>query len=262
MIPEYAVTQWQENVPWIDRSQVEQDLLISKALVLIYNDPFLKEHLAFRGGTALHKLYMSPQPRYSEDLDLVQVVAEPVKETYDRFWDLLTYMGKPKVKQKLHNNTLIYRMGSSDTPPMPIRLKVEINCKEHFSVLPMVKVPFKVENQWFSGECEVLTYQLEELIGTKVRALYQRRKGRDLFDLYQALTKTNLNIPSVIDCYRKYMEFVVDHVPTQKEYLLNMEDKMSDDEFLGDTVQLLRPELEYDPIEAYEVVKKEILVRL
>jgi predicted nucleotidyltransferase component of viral defense system len=50
------------------------------------------------------------------------------------------------------------------------------------------KHKFSVENQWFSGDCEITTYYLEELLGTKLRALYQRRKGRDLFDLWKALT--------------------------------------------------------------------------
>ena len=45
---------------------VEQDLVICRALVSIFSDEFLRANLAFRGGTALHKLYLSPQPRYSE----------------------------------------------------------------------------------------------------------------------------------------------------------------------------------------------------
>jgi predicted nucleotidyltransferase component of viral defense system len=42
---------------------------------------------------------------------------------------------------------------------------------------------FKVKNQWFNGSCKIATYQLYELVGTKLRALYQRKKGHDLFDL-------------------------------------------------------------------------------
>jgi len=71
MIPERAIIEWRESVPWIKEVMVEQDLIICRALVAIYNDDFLSSRLAFRGGTALHKLYLSPQPRYSEDIDLV-----------------------------------------------------------------------------------------------------------------------------------------------------------------------------------------------
>ncbi len=63
-----------------------------------------------------------------------------------------------------------------------MRLKIEINTREHFNVLRLKKIACKVENSWFSGECMLTGYELEELLGTKLRALYQRRKGRDLFD--------------------------------------------------------------------------------
>lgn len=262
MIPEIAIQEWQEKAPWPTAEQVEQDLLIYRALVAIYSDPYLSENLAFRGGTALHKLYLSPQPRYSEDIDLVQVHAGPIKETYDRLWEVLAFLGKPKIKQKKHNNTLIYRLESEVEPKQPIHLKVEINCMEHFCVMPMVRIPFEVDNKWFNGTCEILTYTLDELIGTKMRALYQRRKGRDLFDLYKALTTSAIDESKVVECYLKYMDFVVDHIPTYKEFITNMEAKMKDDEFLGDTAGLLRAGEIFQPDIAYEKVKERLINRL
>ncbi len=262
MIPEFAIREWNEVVPWTESEQVEQDLLICRVLTEIYKDEFLASHLAFRGGTALHKLYLSPQPRYSEDIDLVQIKAEPIKETYDHIREVLSFLGEPKVKQKRNNNTLIFRMESEIPPVVPIHLKVEINCKEHFNVLPMQEIPFSVSNKWYQGECNVLTYQLDELVGTKLRALYQRRKGRDLYDLYKALTTKELHIDNVLKCYHQYMDFVVDHIPTYKEFIINMEDKMQDEEFLGDTQQLLRPDENFNPQEGYEVVRSVLIDRL
>ena len=64
MIKERYIKAWAEEHPWKRSEQVEQDLMLSRALVAIYSDPFLAERLAFRGGTALHKLYFSPQVRY------------------------------------------------------------------------------------------------------------------------------------------------------------------------------------------------------
>ena len=93
--------------------------------------------------------------RYSEDIDLVQINAEPIKETYDHIRDALAFLGEPKVKQKKHNNTLIFRLESESIPVVPIHLKVEINCKEHFSVLPMQRMPFSVVNKWYNGKCDV-----------------------------------------------------------------------------------------------------------
>ena len=109
MIQRAFITQWGTVVPWSSPRLVEQDLIICRALVSIYSDPFLKEHLAFRGGTALHKLYLEPQPRYSEDIDLVQVNAEPIKETIDHLREVLSWLGEPVVKQKKHNNTLVVK---------------------------------------------------------------------------------------------------------------------------------------------------------
>lgn len=201
--------------------------------------------------------------KLSEDIDLVQITAEPIKETIDRIRDILSFLGKPVVKQKANNNTLVFRFESEIAPVMPLRLKVETNCREHFSVLGITKFPFSVESEWYTDTCEITTYQLEELLGTKLRALYQRRKGRDLFDLYTATSKKDLNFEQILACYREYMNFVVgSNVPSQKEFLLNMEEKMQDDEFLGDTKQLLRNGENYDPQKAYELVKVNLLEKI
>ena len=261
MIPQAYITEWSNNVPWQTNEQVEQDLVICRALTELFKDEFLAGHLAFRGGTALHKLYLSPQPRYSEDIDLVQIKAEPIKETIDKIREVLAFLGEPKVKQKENNNTLIFRF-ESEMALMPIRLKVETNCREHFSVLGITKFPFAVESLWYNDSCEITTYQLEELLGTKLRALYQRRKGRDLFDLYTAITQKALNLDQILTCYREYMNFVVSSPPTQKEFLLNMETKMQDAEFLGDTQLLLRNGESYDPQKAYELVKVSLLEKM
>lgn len=261
MIPELAITQWRSVVPWIDVKQVEQDLIICRALVAIFSDAFLAERLAFRGGTALHKLFLSPQPRYSEDIDLVQIKSEPIKPTIDKLRNVLSFLGEPKVKQKRNNNTLIFRLESSVPPVLPIKLKVEINCREHFYILGLKEMDFSMQNLWFSGSCKIKTYELDELVGTKVRALYERRKGRDLYDLYKALQNPELNPDNVISCFKGYMERE-EKKPTYKIYVSNMENKMKNDEFLGDTKTLLHPDEEYDAQEAYKIVKEKIIQKL
>ena len=55
MIPRDYITEWRAVVPWVEDVQVEQDLVISRALVEIFSHPHLAKELAFRGGTALHK---------------------------------------------------------------------------------------------------------------------------------------------------------------------------------------------------------------
>jgi predicted nucleotidyltransferase component of viral defense system len=262
MVIESAIKEWNKFYPWQTNEMVEQDLIICRALVALFNDEYLASHLAFRGGTMLHKLYIQPQQRYSEDIDLVQIKSEPIKETIERVRQVLSFLGKPVIKQKAHNNTLVFRFQSEIPPIMPIRLKVEINCREHFNILGLIKHDFNVNNQWFSGSCKVTTYHLDELLGTKLRALYQRCKGRDLFDLHKAISTQNVNIENIIRCYREYIGFVVDNPPTQKEYLQNMELKIQNEEFLGDTNLLLRFNDKYNPIEAWKLVKSRLIEKL
>jgi predicted nucleotidyltransferase component of viral defense system len=83
MIPQSSIIEWSNYVPWQTNEQVEQDLVICRALVEIFKDDFLAGHLAFRGGTALHKLFLHPQLRDSEDLDFVQIKAEAMGEVLD-----------------------------------------------------------------------------------------------------------------------------------------------------------------------------------
>ena len=58
------------------------------------------------------------------------------------------------------------------------------------------------------------------------------------------------------------MAFVVDKPPTYKQFVNNMEMKMTDVEFLGDTCGLIRPEMDYDPMAAYQLVKETLIDRL
>ena len=262
MIKEGYIREWNEFVPWKDMLMVEQDLIICRALVSIFSDDFLRENLAFRGGTALHKVFLSPQPRYSEDIDLVQIHPGPIKPIMFRLGEVLEWLPNRTTQQKKHSNKLLFKVDSEIPPIQQIRLKVEINCFEHFNVLGLQEVPFRVENSWFTGEAKLTTYHLEELVGTKVRALYQRKKGRDLFDLYMALTARELDIQKVLDFYRNYIEFVADKAPSYKEFVQNMEQKMQDEEFLKDVVPLLRPEILFDAQRAYSLVYEQLIDKM
>ncbi len=263
MIPEFSIQEWHETAPWQDPAMVEQDLIICKALVCIFSDDFLASHLAFRGGTALHKLYLQSQPRYSEDVDLVQINPGPIKPILFRIGEVLNWLPDRVTKPKRYNNTMMFRMESEVPPVQPIRLKVEINCMEHFNVLGLEKVPFKVNNSWFSGKCELTTYKIDELASTKLRALYQRKKGRDLLDLLLATQSGKLDVENVLKCYKRYMEFVVEKAPTYKQFVQNIEMKLQDPEFLSDTNILLRENAaNFDPFLAWEIVKQTFVDRM
>jgi predicted nucleotidyltransferase component of viral defense system len=262
MIPITDIRAWGNVVPWKNVEQIEQDLVISRSLVEIYSNKLLTEKLAFRGGTALHKLYFSAQPRYSEDIDLVQKNEGPIKDIITGLRTALTFLGEPKVKQKANNNTLIFRFDSENITPVPLRLKVEVNSREHFSVLGYHESNYSIDTRWFNGTTKIQTYKLEELLGTKLRALYQRKKGRDLYDLYKAFILSNPNSEDVLTCFASYMAFNKTKLPTRKQFVNNLKEKLLDKVFIGDTVSLLRPGENYNHEEAFEIVLGNLLEKL
>ncbi|MDT8402435.1 MAG: nucleotidyl transferase AbiEii/AbiGii toxin family protein [Bacteroidales bacterium] len=263
MIPQQYITEWSEIAPWKANEQVEQDLIICRSLVELFSDEFIAEKLAFRGGTALHKLFLEPQSRYSEDIDLVQISVEPFGPSIDKIRKLLSFLGEPKIKQKNRNTTMIFNFESEIQPVQVLKLKVETNCREHFSVFNLKHKIFKVNSPWFSGECNITTYEVEELLGTKLRALYQRKKGRDLFDLFKALkTNDSLSKEKIIQVFQHYMKHELTGIPPKDSFLKNLEDKMNNPEFLGDTTALLRPDETYDPIDGFALVRKELIEKM
>ncbi len=160
MIPQSNIIEWSNYVPWQTNEQVEQDLVICQSLIEIYNVPYLAEHLAFRGGTALHKLYLRTQLRYSEDLDFVQIKAEPIGEILDHLRSALEFLGKAKVETSGNMATLKFRFDSEIPPVVPLRLKIEINCREHFAALGWQQTSFAVASSWFTGSCNLTTYTI------------------------------------------------------------------------------------------------------
>lgn len=127
--------------------------------------------------------------------------------------------------------TLTYRVASEDG--VPLKLKVEINSREHFTVLGFEKHIFVVDSRWFSGSASILTYHLDELLGTKVRALYQRKKGRDLFDLWTAFNTVNVRPEPVMQCFLHYMD-QEGHKVSRAEFEQNLSEKLDDPRFVAD----------------------------
>ena len=262
MIPKADIVAWRQIAPWVSDAQVEQDLIISRALVAMFQDALIPEQLAFRGGTALHKLYFNPARRYSEDIDLVQIVPGPIGGLLDALQAVLNvFLGEPRRKQKERSVTLIYRVESEGPPVVPLRLKVEINTREDFTVLGFCKRPFNVRSRWFTGECEITTFELEELLATKVRALYQRRKGRDLFDLWYGLTEGKADAEKIVKFFKEYMKAEGRRIK-RKDYEKNIEAKMKHPGFIEDVKPLLPADMNYDVKAAFSFVSQQIVSRI
>lgn len=266
MIPQAFITEWQQFAPWSSEAQVEQDLVLSRAIIEIFSHPLLASALAFRGGTALHKLFVQPAARYSEDIDLVQITEGPIGPILEALRAQLNpWLGEPRWKSNKGRATLVYRFNSESQPITPMRLKVEINTREHFAILGFTKKEFEIKSLWFSQQMMITTFHLEELLATKLRALYQRKKGRDLFDLVFILKKfPGLDISKMLQSFHKYMAFDQTKV-SRAEFEANLAGKLNDEAFVNDIFPLLPPGFniaDYHPITDVIGVQERIISQL
>lgn len=205
MIPAAYVQAWNAKVPWPDARQVEQDLIICRALCDLFNAPVLKGKIALRGGTAINKLLFKQPLRYSEDIDLVQVKAEAIGATVDAIREALSWLGKCQSGQAGHSMHLVFKFTPEADAQTTLKLKVEINTREHSPLFGIKSYPFAVDSDWYQGKAEIASFEPEELFGTKLRALLQRRKNRDLFDLHHGLDQLALDPDKLMACFEHYL---------------------------------------------------------
>lgn len=261
MIPQSSIDYWRSKAPWSSDLQVEQDLVLSRAVVEIFADDQLRELVAMRGGTVLNKLHFAGGSRYSEDIDLVKMHAGKGGPLLDALRKKLDpWLGVPKREIKERGMNLVYRF-KSEAEQVPMRLKIEINTVEQFSVMGYVNAPYEVDSPWFAGKAVIKTFCLEELMGTKIRALYQRKKGRDLFDLWYAMEFCSCNPEATVNCFLEYMSRGGTSV-RRAEYSLNVRNKELDKIFTEDISALLRPGLNYDIEKAFKMVRVELITLL
>ncbi|MCE2928081.1 MAG: nucleotidyl transferase AbiEii/AbiGii toxin family protein [Candidatus Caenarcaniphilales bacterium] len=261
MIPEKILARWkQKEAPWRSLQMVEQDLILSRILVEIYKQPIIAENLAFRGGTALNKLYINQPARFSEDIDLVQIKSEPIGATLDQLRAVIDpWLGKPKWKVTQRSVKIYYTYPSIDNEE--VKLKIEINTTEHFHLKDLQKKNFSVNSEWFSGDADILTYQLEEMMATKFKALYQRRKGRDLFDSWMMLNRELIDLSQAIQLLEEYCERVDEKI-TRALFERNLILKREHQEFNMDMEPLLAIGTKWDFDKAFEMIMTQLMPKL
>jgi predicted nucleotidyltransferase component of viral defense system len=247
MIPTQNIVAWGNVVPWADQRQVEQDLIISRALVEIFSDAMLRDELRFRGGTALNKLHFPASLRYSEDIDLVRTSAGPIGPILDQLRVVLEpWLGRAQFDQSPVAPKFRFRVDAEDGSGVPIRLKIEINTREIEAFDVPAALPLRVANPWFSGEASIPTYSREEMLATKLRALLQRDKGRDLYDLAHALEVFDgLDADRIVEILWYYLDLsglTISRAQAQERMFA----KLANPRFLLD----MRPLLRADQVEA------------
>jgi predicted nucleotidyltransferase component of viral defense system len=233
MVPRDAITAWAVDHPWPTAVQVEQDLLLSRAICAIAADPYLGEELVFRGGTALHKLHVQQAFRYSEDLDYVRSTGGGIGQLTRALTDIGESLGFD-VRTRITEHPKVYWRTTS-AEGTPIRIKIEVNTHECSPALSHAHIGHQVESEWWTGDARVRTFQTAELIATKIRALYQRSKGRDLFDLWLALTELDLTADEILTAFSPYRP---DGLTAEKAEA-NLRAKINDPRFRADLAPLV-----------------------
>jgi len=262
MIPEDIILGWGNQAPWRDKVQIEQDLILHALICLIYSEKDLREALAFRGGTCLNKLYWEAPYRYSEDLDFVQIRQEPIGKTLDLLKSVIrsVFGEDPQWERKSRSFRLFCSYPPQGNPQNPQHVKIEINTREHFAIEGYRERPFVLDSSWKSGKTTVTTFSIEELLATKMRALYQRRKGRDLLDLWMS-REMRPDYQRIAELYLEYAK--KDGKKVNRDMLMtNLDMKLSDPTFLQDTAPLIRTGIDYDTKAAAEFVRDQLFCHI
>jgi predicted nucleotidyltransferase component of viral defense system len=256
-----ALIAWRSQAPWPNQVQVEQDLLLSRLMIEIARDETLGPELAMRGGTCLNKLHLPAALRYSEDLDYVRLThtgIKPYTQALSKIADQvdLTVSSRQRSGQMVH----VYLDGQPTEGIGRIRIKIEMNIAETASFLPRTTIRHAVQTSWWSGETDIPTFQPSELLATKLRALYQRSKGRDLFDLWLGLTTLKADPEQIVAGLHHYMRSATFSFP---ELHNNLAAKLATTSFRRD-LDALTTNLPagYDPDTAANLVMRELGSRL
>ncbi len=264
----------QASVPWPLQRQVEQDLLLCLAMAALFDDEFLRSQIAMRGGTLLHKVHLAPAARYSEDIDLVvygdrpdahiakaiqRVLGGVFGKPTDSIWNTFQLAIRNVVKPS-RVLRLTYSVSSVSEPGTTLNIVVEANVTERKPHRAIVQIPFEFKYRDATIRSALNGYDLHEMLGTKMRALFQRKRGRDLFDLYWALTRATPSVDPaiVVDSFRHYLEREGVSA-ARSEFIAILDSHLADRGFCNDMLPLLRVGLDYDPQIAGELVKAKLL---
>jgi predicted nucleotidyltransferase component of viral defense system len=254
VIPRADVVAWGRRVGWQTDEQVEQDLVLSRLIVEISNDPYLGNELVFRGGTCLHKLHTERAYRYSEDLDYVRRTGGGIATLTRALTALGERLGMG-VRTQIGPQPKVYLRAPFESGSGVMRIKVEMNTFERSPCRDLVRIPHRVESPWFSDSADVVTFSPAELVSTKLRALFQRSKGRDLFDLWLALVHLGIPPEDLVDCFGPYRPDGY----TRRRAEQNLRAKLADAAFRDDLLPLVAawPE-DYDIAAAADLVISEV----
>jgi predicted nucleotidyltransferase component of viral defense system len=122
----------------------------------------------------------------------------------------------------------------------PQSIKIEISHIERFPILP----PLQKQLRTPTGAANVTTYTLEELASTKLRALVERNRGRDIYDLY-FISKLKPN-STVIRKMFLYYFYRSRKVFNPKIHYKNLTNRYENGTYTDDVSDFVKPTVPFD----------------
>lgn len=159
MIPNAYIQEWSLKAPCPQSSQIEQSLIICRVLCDLFNSKKLEGKLAFRGGTAINKLLFEKPLRYSEDIDLVQTRQEPIGDTVNAIREVLKWLGEFNYKPAAHSIHLLYKFAPESAPNSVLKVKIEINTREHQSLHSLKNYGFDLDSEWHKASTNIVSFE-------------------------------------------------------------------------------------------------------
>ncbi len=127
---------------------------------------------------------------------------------------------------------LVFKFIPEEGSGNPLKLTVEINTREHQHLYELKSYPFEVRIAWHQAQTQLVSFEPEELFGTKLRALLQRHKNRDLFDLNEGLLQLSLDCDRVIACFQHYValeEHPISRANAEERMLKKLNQSLTED---------------------------------
>ena len=225
-------------------------------IIEIAENELLRDEFVMRGGTCLHKLHLKEPRRYSEDLDYVRRTNTGIKPYITELRAVADRVGLAVSNVDRSGSMVHVYFGADATGGGRIRIKVETNIAETDFFSTPIEIEHEVDSLWWSGKAKIPTFVLDEMMSTKTRALYQRRKGRDLFDLWLALTSEDVSPEEIVAGLRHYMNESIFTYPQLRQNLFG---KLADAGFRTDieALAVAMPD-EYDVETAADLVMERL----
>ncbi len=173
----------------------EKDYILAVVLQVIYNSN-LKNRLIFKGGTAIHHLYLN-QLRFSEDLDFVttgRVSLDDFKEAFKPYEFLEIAKHYPSdFALKIERLKFVGPLGQ------PNSIKIDIDLSQNL-ILPAERIDYK---NVFGVPITVSAMALKEICAEKVRAINERARYRDFYDLTAVLKRNSFEPAEIIEILKQ-----------------------------------------------------------